>query len=72
MMQRRLRTKVSEAIDIVWLIKDEECHHIPGKDFLDLLKKAGFTDAELVAETGINSSPITKGVLIRASKSEVF
>jgi len=37
-------------------------------DFLELLQKIGFEDAELVAETGFNSSPKTKGVLIRAKK----
>jgi hypothetical protein len=29
---------------------------------------AGFEDAELVIETGFNSSPVTKGVLVRAVK----
>jgi hypothetical protein len=33
-----------------------------------MIEQAGFTDAELVAETGCNSSPITKGALIRARK----
>jgi len=28
----------------------------------------GFEDIELVAETGFNSSPVTKGVLFRATK----
>lgn len=28
--------------------------------------RAGFEDAELVAETGFNSSPVTQGVLVRA------
>lgn len=37
-------------------------------DFLALLKKAGFEDAELVAETGFNSSPKTKGTLFFARK----
>lgn len=37
-------------------------------DFLELIQKIGFEDAELVAETGFNSSPKTKGVLIRAKK----
>jgi hypothetical protein len=32
------------------------------------MKKVGFVDAGLVAETGFNSSPITKGVLLRATK----
>jgi hypothetical protein len=36
------------------------------------LKQAGFVDVELFAETGINSSPVTKGVLIRANKPKVF
>jgi hypothetical protein len=35
---------------------------------LAILQKAGFENAELVAETGFNSSPKTKGVLIRAKK----
>ena len=33
-----------------------------------MLKKVGFEKAELVGETGFNSSPKTKGVLIRAEK----
>jgi len=37
-------------------------------DFLALLKKVGFEKAELVGETGFNSSPKTKGVLLRAEK----
>jgi len=37
-------------------------------DFLALIQQIGFEDAELVAETGFNSSPKTKGVLIRAKK----
>ncbi len=41
---------------------------IPGKDFLAMLKKAGFVNAELVEKTGFNSSPATEGVLIRAGK----
>jgi hypothetical protein len=36
-----------------------------------MLNKAGFVDVELVAETGFNSSPVTKGVLVRAKKSEI-
>jgi hypothetical protein len=43
---------------------------LPGKDFLALIAAAGFRDVELVAETGFNSSPITKGVLIRAVKEK--
>ena len=35
-------------------------------DFLAMIREAGFTDVEMLAETGFNSSPITKGVLIRA------
>lgn len=31
-----------------------------------MIRQAGFTDAELVAETGFNSSPVTRGVLLRA------
>jgi len=37
-------------------------------DFLELLQQIGFEDAKLVAETGFNSSPKTKGVLIRGKK----
>jgi hypothetical protein len=33
-----------------------------------LLEKAGFKNAELVGETGFNSTAKTKGVLIRAKK----
>lgn len=33
-----------------------------------MIRDAGFTDAELVAETGFNSSPVTTGVLFRAKK----
>ena len=33
-----------------------------------MLKQAGFTDIELLAETGFNSSPVTKGALFRATK----
>ncbi len=35
------------------------------------MKQAGFEDAELVTETGFNSSPVTKGVLFRAVKPAV-
>jgi hypothetical protein len=37
-------------------------------DFLALIRQADFEDAELVSETGFNSSPQTKGVLFRAAK----
>jgi alkylhydroperoxidase/carboxymuconolactone decarboxylase family protein YurZ len=37
-------------------------------DFLALLKQTGFADIELLAETGFNSSPVTKGALFRAIK----
>ena len=37
-------------------------------DFLALVQQAGFDEVELVWETGFNSSPQTKGVLIRAGK----
>jgi hypothetical protein len=40
-------------------------------DFLAILEKVGFENAELVAKTGFNSSPKTEGVLLRASKPEV-
>jgi hypothetical protein len=33
-----------------------------------MIRKAGFEQADLVEETGFNSSPATKGVLIRARK----
>ena len=33
-----------------------------------MLQTAGFLNVELVSETGFNSSPKTKGVLIRAQK----
>jgi len=35
-----------------------------------MLNEAGFVHVELAGETGFNSSPATKGVLFRASKSE--
>jgi AhpD family alkylhydroperoxidase len=44
---------------------------IPGKEFLAMLREAGFTDADLVAETGFNSSPATRGVLFRATKPAI-
>jgi len=37
-------------------------------DFLALLDNVGFRKARLVGETGFNSSPKTKGILIRAEK----
>ncbi len=40
-------------------------------DFLALIKQAGFIDSELGGETGFNSSPVTKGVLLRATKPMV-
>jgi|GEM_PF-1700475 len=33
-----------------------------------MLEKAGFVEAEMAAETGFNSSSVTKGVLFRAFK----
>jgi len=33
-----------------------------------MLNEVGFIDYELVADTGFNSSPVTKGVLFRARK----
>jgi hypothetical protein len=33
-----------------------------------MLQQAGFADIELVTETGFNSSPKTKGVLIRSKR----
>jgi hypothetical protein len=41
---------------------------IPGKVFLAMMLQAGFADAEIVGETGFNTSPVTKGVTIRALK----
>jgi hypothetical protein len=38
-------------------------------DFLALLKNIGFEKAELVGDTGFNSTPKTKGVLFRAEKT---
>lgn len=34
-----------------------------------MLEKAGFFGAQMVAETGFNSSPKTKGTLVRATKA---
>jgi hypothetical protein len=39
-------------------------------EFLEMLRKAGFENAELVSRTGFNSSPKTEGVLVRAAKPE--
>ncbi len=36
-----------------------------------MIREAGFTDVELVAETGFNSSPVTRGVLFRAKKPAI-
>jgi alkylhydroperoxidase/carboxymuconolactone decarboxylase family protein YurZ len=36
-----------------------------------MLNEVGFAHVELVAETGFNSSPVTKGVLFHATKSAV-
>jgi len=36
-----------------------------------MLNEAGFVDVERVAETGFNSSSVTKGVLFRARKPGV-
>jgi hypothetical protein len=44
---------------------------IPGKDFLAIMKQAGFADVEMVSETGFNSSPVTKGILFGAVKPAV-
>lgn len=41
---------------------------IPGKDFLAIIEQVGFVEAEMVSETGFNSSPVTKGVLFRAMR----
>ena len=44
---------------------------IPGKDFLAMIKQAGFVEVEMVSETVFNSSPVTKGVLFKATKPAV-
>jgi alkylhydroperoxidase/carboxymuconolactone decarboxylase family protein YurZ len=36
-----------------------------------MMREAGFTEAELVAETGFNSSPLTRGVLFRAKRPAI-
>jgi len=36
-----------------------------------MLNKAGFDHAQLAGETGFNSSPVTRGVLIRAVKPAI-
>jgi len=42
-----------------------------GDPFIEIgLKEAGFIEIELVKDTGFNSSPVTKGVLLRAKKPE--
>ena len=35
-----------------------------------MLREVGFVNVELVGETGFNASPKTKGVLVRARKTE--
>jgi len=40
----------------------------PGKDFLALVEDAGLHKVQLAGETGFNSTPKTRGVLIRAAK----
>jgi len=35
-----------------------------------MLQEAGFVNVKLVRETGFNASPKTKGVLVRAKKTE--
>ena len=37
-----------------------------------MLQKVGFADAQMVAETGFNSSPKTNGTLFRAAKAANF
>jgi alkylhydroperoxidase/carboxymuconolactone decarboxylase family protein YurZ len=44
---------------------------IPGKDFLAIMRQAGFVEAEMVSETGFNSSPVTTGTLFRAARPTV-
>ena len=41
---------------------------MPGKDFLALLETVGFMEVEFVGETGFNSSPVTRGALVRARR----
>jgi hypothetical protein len=36
-----------------------------------MIQQAGFSNTALVAETGFNSSPKTKGVLFRAAKTNI-
>jgi hypothetical protein len=36
-----------------------------------MIEQAGFIDAELVDDTGFNSSAVTKGVLVRAGKATI-
>ncbi|HOV85536.1 MAG TPA: hypothetical protein PLM79_04185 [Syntrophobacteraceae bacterium] len=42
---------------------------MPGKVFLEMIRNTGFVRVEQVAETGFDSSPATRGVLIRAEKA---
>jgi hypothetical protein len=35
-----------------------------------MLRETGFSEVELVKDTGFNSSPVTRGVLFRARKLE--
>ena len=37
-----------------------------------MLQETGFVNVELVQETGFNASPKTKGVLVRARKTETL
>jgi hypothetical protein len=39
---------------------------------LELLEQVGFQKVELVGETGFNSTPKTKGILVRAEKPAVM
>lgn len=34
-----------------------------------MIEKTGFQQVELIGETGFNSTPKTKGILVRAEKS---
>jgi hypothetical protein len=40
-------------------------------DFLALLKEAGFKEVEIRGETGLNSSPITRGMLFYAGMPSI-
>jgi hypothetical protein len=41
---------------------------LPGAEFLALLEKTGFSQAEIVEKTGYKTAPETMGVTVRAVK----